>query len=63
MGLRSVRSCTHHASQKCRKVLGVIGADPQHSASLEMDDDTIPTPQVPDPPALNAEIDPSAINH
>jgi hypothetical protein len=40
--------------QKACQVAGVIGAYSQYTAILQMDDDAIPAPQVPDPTAPDA---------
>ncbi len=46
--------------QKPSKVLGVVGADPQ-KALLEVDDNAIPTPEIPNPASTQAVVDTPAI--
>lgn len=42
------------------QLLGVIRTDPQRAAVLEVDDDAISAPEVPDPAAPRAQVNPPA---
>ena len=48
-------------SKEVDQIGGVVGADPQDSAAVESHDHAIPAPDVPDPAALQAQVNAPAV--